>query len=67
MRTLCSLVLVVIAVATIGPREAAAGEDGREAVLRATLIGANETPPISTDATGTFRATVFPTAASPLG
>jgi CHRD domain len=59
MRTLCSLALVVLAVATIGLREAAAGQDGREAVLRATLIGANETPPISTDATGTFKATVF--------
>jgi hypothetical protein len=60
MRKLWSVALVVLAVTTTtGIRGTTAGQDDHEAVLRATLIGANETPPISTDATGSFKATVF--------
>jgi CHRD domain len=49
----------VLAITLIGFRVIKADQHHREATLRATLIGANETPPISTDATGSFRATVF--------
>jgi len=59
MRKLWSVTLVVLAVTTTGIRGTTAGQDDHDAVLRATLIGANETPPISTDATGSFKATVF--------
>jgi hypothetical protein len=37
---------------------AAAAQDDDEIVLRTSLIGANETPPINTPATGRFHATI---------
>jgi CHRD domain-containing protein len=59
MQKLSCGVLAVLAITMIGIRLAKADQDHREATLRATLVGANETPPISTDATGSFKATVF--------
>jgi hypothetical protein len=49
----------LVAAAVIGVQTVRADRDhNRVVVLRATMVGANEVPPISTPASGSFRATI---------
>lgn len=58
MKRLVTVGLVVLCTSVGATRATLADHDRDSATLRATLLGANEVPPINTEGTGRFTATV---------
>ena len=64
MKTRWFFAIVLLCLGALGVSQTtAASRDDDDVILRATLRGANEVPPISTIATGSFAATIHPSGA----